>query len=304
MLKFEDVKQSIIDNCFNYPFIIFQYSDNPYIAYQYVNEISKQKNKPLNYIDNLESIEHNIVDIFVTNNIDDGIKVYSCEVFDSLSDNLIRQDNLIVICKKIDKSSQTKFEENICKLPNLELWHLKDFAYSLAEGVDTKELDWLIEACNKDIYRLSNELDKLKLFSAQEQKYLFDDMKFEGAFRDLSTFNVFNITNSVTSKDFNTLKNALKEIKSFDAEPLGVVTLLHDSFKKLILVLLASNPTEQNTGLKSNVIYAIKKSPCMFNKNQILDAFQFLNNIDFMLKTGKIEIPWLIDYTICKVLTI
>ena len=116
--------------------------------------------------------------------------------------------------------------------------------------------------------------------------------------------NVFNITNAVTSKDKNALINALKEIKSFDAEPLGVVTLLYQGFKKLILVWLASNPTPDTTGLKSNVIYAINKSPRVFNKNQLLNIYQFLNSIDKKLKTGNLcDISHLIDYVICKIFT-
>ena len=66
---------------------------------------------------------------------------------------------------------------------------------------------------------------------------------------------------------------------------------------------LASNPTPENTGLKSNVIYAINKSPRVYTKTQLLDAYQFLNNIDKMLKTGQIDVKWLVDYTLCKVLT-
>ena len=72
----------------------------------------------------------------------------------------------------------------------------------------------------------------------------------------------------------------------------------------MIQVLLSKNPTPESTGLKSNVIYAISKSPKVYTKKQMIDAFQFLNSIDKMLKTGKIDIKWLVDYVVCKVLTV
>ena len=141
------------------------------------------------------------------------------------------------------------------------------------------------------------------MFSGNEQKYMFDDMVNEGCFSDLSTYNVFNITNAVTGKDINLLHNALREIKNFDAEPLGVVTLLYQGFKKLMQVWLSNNPTPENTGLKSNVIYAINKSPRVYSKQQLLSCFETMTDIDRMLKTGELcEMKYLIDYVVCKVL--
>ena len=141
------------------------------------------------------------------------------------------------------------------------------------------------------------------MFSVNEQKYMFDDMVNEGCFSDLSTYNVFNITNAVTGKDINLLHNALREIKNFDAEPLGVVTLLYQGFKKLMQVWLSNNPTPENTGLKSNVIYAINKSPRVYSKQQLLSCFETMTDIDRMLKTGELcEMKYLIDYVVCKVL--
>ena len=302
-MTFEEVKNSIETKHLDDALLILQYSDVPFVAYQWVREIARIHNQKIVYLESIDGIERNTVDIFGTSDINEGLRVYRCDEFNSVSDNLRTEKNLVIITNKVSKETQNKFAEFLCCLPALEGWHIKDYVYSVAKGVPEKDLDWLIQVCQSDIYRIENELDKLRLFSETERKYIFDDMKFQGAFRDLSTFNVFNITNAVTSRDYATLKDALKEIKSFDAEPLGVVTLLYQGFKKLILVWLASNPTPENTGLKSNVIYAINKSPRVYTKTQLLDAYQFLNNIDKMLKTGQIDVKWLVDYTLCKVLT-
>ena len=284
--------------------VIFVFEDVPFIADQYIREISKIKEKKIQYLESIESLSNNTNDIFGMSQIDDGIRVYRCKEIETLSDTLKYEQNLYIITSKItDKKIEAVFENNIVKIPKLEGWQLTDYMYSVAEGVDRKNLDWLITASGSDIYRLENELDKFRLFSEAERKYLFDDMLQDGAFVDLSSFNVFNITNAVTSRDYATLKNALKEIKSFDAEPLGVVTLLYNGFKKLIQVWLAKNPTPENTGLKSGMIYAIKNQPRVFNKDQLLDAFLLLTDIDRRLKTGGIDTKWLIDYVVCRVLT-
>ena len=303
-MKFEDVKSLIEEGKIGDSLLILQYQDNNYVAYQWAREIARIHNKHISYIESLYGIISASIDIFGTETIDDGERIYSCETFDVISEKLKSEKNLIIITNKITKESENIFKDNICILPKLEEWHIKDYVYSVCQGINEKDLDWLVSVCKSDIYRISNEVDKLTLFSVNERRYLFEDMKYQGAFNDLSTFNVFNITNAVTSRDFDSLLNALKEIKSFDAEPLGVVTLLYQGIKKLILVWLANNPTPENTGLRSNVIYAINKSPRTFTKKQLLDTYQFLNSIDRLLKTGQLcDMNKLIDYVICKVLT-
>lgn len=306
MIDIKTLKEQIEERCINESFIIFSCSDNRYIAYQYINAISCILDMKIEYLEDLPVKNSvSVFDIFGTNDpsLDNNIRVYSCELFDSTSDSLSTENNFFIVSDKVSKEAKEKFSDYIVEVPKIELWHIKDFVYSALEGVPQDKLDWLIKICNNDIHRISNEVDKLKMFSGNEQKYIFDDMVNEGCFSDLSTYNVFNITNAVTGKDIKLLHSALREIKSFDAEPLGVVTLLYQGFKKLMQVWLANNPTPENTGLKSNVIYAINKSPRVYSKPQLLSCFEAMTDIDRMLKTGELcEMKYLIDYVVCKVL--
>lgn len=304
-MKLDQLKASIENGKIGNSLLILQYSENSFVAHQYVKEIAKQKQLHINYLDSIESIERVNTDIFgLSNQIEQlELRVYSCDNFESISINLIKEVNLIIITKKISAAAKKIFESYIYEIPKLEDWQIKDYVYSNAEGIDRNNLDWFISICQNDIYRIENELDKLRLFNENERKFLFDDMVYQGAFSDSSNYNVFNITNSVTNRDMQTLAGTLKEIKSFDAEPLGVVTLLYQGFRKLIQVWLAKNPTQENTGLPSKMIYAINKSPRTYTKEQLLNCFLMLTNIDKQLKSGEIEIPWLIDYVICKCLT-
>ena len=304
-MTLQEVKNSIELKAIGDEPIIFQYEDVPFVADQYIREIAKIKNKSIQYLESIDNIANGFNDIFGLSDIDDGIRVYKCSDLEKLSEKVKYEKNLYIVVNKIkDKLILQQFESNIVVIPKLEGWQLQDYMYSVAEGIDRKSLDWLINATHGDIYRLENELDKFRLFNETERKYLFEDMRIEGAFSDLSSFNVFNITNAITSRDIESLKNALKEIKSFDAEPLGVVTLLYQGFKKLIQVWMAKQATPENTGLKSNVIYAISKQPRVYNKQQLLSSFLFLAGIDKDLKSGTLcDMKYLIDYTICRVLT-
>lgn len=284
--------------------VIFVCEDVTFLPFQYIREISKIKGMPINYLESIDALVSNFADIFGMRDVEDGIRVYQTSEIETLNDKLKYEKDLYIIVNKIkDKKTLLDFENNIVNVPKLEGWQLQDYLYSVAEGIDHKDLDWLLGACGGDIYRIENELDKFRLFNETERKYLFNDMLLEGAYHDLSQFNVFNITNAVTSRDYNMLRNALKEIKSFDAEPLGVVTLLYQGFKKLIQVWLAKNPTTENTGLPSKMIWAINKQQRTFDKNQLIKSFLLLTSIDKELKSGNIDTKWLIDYLICRILT-
>lgn len=303
-MTLQQIKTSIEQAAIGDELVIFNYEDVPFVADQYIREISKIKQLPIQYIENLDTIVSGFVDIFGASDVDDGIRVYRTSEIETLPDKLKYEKNLYIIVNKIkDKTSAAKYADSIVIIPKLEGWQLTDYMYSVAEGVDRKNLDWLIQAASSDIYRLENELDKFRLFSESERKFLFEDMLLDGGFKDLSSFNVFNITNAVTARDYQSLANALAEIKSFDAEPLGVVTLLYQGFKKLIQVWLAKNPTPESTGLKSGMIYAINKQPRVFSKEQLIKAFLLLTDVDKQLKSGNIDTKWLIDYVVCRVLT-
>ncbi len=295
-----ELKKLIEEKKLNSDPLIFRYEDVPFLCYQYVREISKATSRTIRYLEEFVPDESN--DIFGISEVgDESLRVYRCDILDFDLSELDNEKNIIIITGKIEKEVE-RGNQNIVIFPKLEGWQIKDYVYSVAEGIPENELDWLIDVCNSDIYRLENELDKIRVFEVNERKYLFSDMKFQGNFRDLSTFNVFDITNAITRKDIESLKNALKDIESFDAEPLGVVTLLYSGFRKLIQVWLSKNPTPDNTGLKSNVIYAIKNSPRVYSKDQLVKIFLLLTSVDKMLKTGDIDTKWLISWIVCKIL--
>lgn len=303
-ITLQELKTSIEQRSVGSDMVIFVCEDVTFLPFQYIREIAKIKGMPINYLESIDTLVSSFADIFGMSDVEDGIRVYQTSEIETLNDKLKYEKDLYIIVNKIkDKKTLLDFENNIVNVPKLEGWQLQDYLYSVAEGIDHKDLDWLLGACGGDIYRIENELDKFRLFNETERKYLFNDMLLEGAYHDLSQFNVFNITNAVTSRDYNMLRNALKEIKSFDAEPLGVVTLLYQGFKKLIQVWLAKNPTTENTGLPSKMIWAINKQQRTFDKNQLIKSFLLLTSIDKELKSGNIDTKWLIDYLICRILT-
>ena len=299
------LKEQIEQNKVPDSLLIFVSTENSFLSNQYIRAIQKSKNLEIEYLDNLSSVEDISVDIFNFVEVKENVlRVYKCDNFFFRTTKLTQEKNLIIVCNKYDGKNSVEFNDYVVRLPKIEDWMIRDYVYSVAEGVDQKDLDWLIRVCNNDIERIDQELNKLRLFDKSQQKIMFREFVDDSMFGDLSEFNIFNITNALQSKDVEKLKHILPEIKNIDVEAVGLVKLLWQNFRKMINVWLNPKPTPENTGLKSNQIYAINKLPRVFSKQQLIDIFEEVSTIDYRLKSGQIDASMIVDYLILKVLSI
>jgi len=297
-------KQSIENKQVTIPFLIFQYVDNDFLPKQYLNAIKNILNVDIDYIEDINTIINLNNDIFGLSDSDNNLKVYVTDTFDNDNLNLLKENNTVVITKKLSDESKDTFKDNILIFPKLEDWQVKDYVYSLANGIAENKLDHLIEICKNDIYRLDKELSKLKLFTEQERKYVYDKFVDEGIFEDLSNHNIFDFTNAIIRKDIPSLISLYKEIEKIDVEPLGLVTTLYNNFRNIISIQLNPSATAEALGMPSNRFWAIKKYSCGFyNREQLLRSFYLITDIDRRLKIGEITTDIMIDYIVCHVLS-
>ena len=305
-MTLEELKNKIEEKTLTNELIILVNADSSFLSNQYINAISNIKNKKIQYLDDLSSVESSRVDIFGggVEVEDNTLRVYKCDTFLTTSSTLDKEVDLIIVCNKIDDKCTAQYSDYIIRLPVLEEWMIKDYVYSLAEGVKDKDLDWLMRICNNNIDRLDNEISKLTLFDSRQRQELFQDFVDEQMFDDLSEFNIFNISNALQSRDRSKLKQILPEIKNIDVEAVGLVKILWQNFRKMITVWMNSNPTPENTGLKSNQIWAIKNLPKVFNKEQLINIFEIVSEVDYKLKSGMLDANLIVDYLTIKTLSV
>lgn len=280
--------------------LIFLCEDNHFLATQYIQKIAEIKNVEVNYLEELSSVK--AVSLFAPLE-DNSLSVYFCSEFKNYDKELLNKKDLIIVTDKIkDVDTKQLFIDNIVTLPKLEDWQLKDYAYSLMDGADPEDIDKVVSLCKGDIYRLNNEVQKVNIFPQIQRKYVLKEFLQDGLLNDLSLYNIFTVSNAIQSRDLKTLSDILPERDYMDVEPLGLLTILYNNFRKMIQVWLSSNPTPESTGLKSNQIWAIKKLPRVYSKEQLINIFESLTDMDRKLKTGEISESMLVDYMMLKVL--
>lgn len=302
-MDIKSLKQAIEEKTLSNDLLIFKYSDSKFLCDQYVDEIAKIKNlKKLN-IDSLEELESN--DSFFDNTVDPYLYIYTTDELFEIDSTL---NNVIVLCKKVNKNISTDYIE----FPNVQKWQIEEFLKMRMPGLKEDQILWLCEICNYNFYRLDNECKKIEIFNPQTQSIIFNQMNIDNSFSDLNTLTIFNLSNAIMQKDFNTILSIISNLKNIDIEATGLVTILLRQFKTSIEVF-CNNKWNDSLSCSEKQFKYLKYNSSKYTWNQLINIYEFLLNIDYRLKNGELTLKEksdhltvnniLVDYLITNILT-
>lgn len=300
MLNLNEVKTALENNKDIDQFLIFYYEDTTdYIPVQYAKALAHIRNSEILYVNELDEINSS-PDPF--SEPTSNLYVYKTDSLERIPAKYL-QNNLIIITPKLLKDAEKEYDEYILRIPKLEEWQIVDYIKTVSPGLTQDEMEWLVRTYKSNMYRVELEVDKLKPFSESARQYIFEDFYVDHVFETLSEYGIFDFTNAIQGKDLQTISNILSDINHIDIEPTGLITLLCANFKKLIKVWLNKNPTPENTGLKSNQIWAINRLSRTYTKEQLVKVFELVSDMERRLKTGEMPEELIIDYLTVKILS-
>ena len=301
-MKIEELKNLIEQN--NYrgePFIFNEVNNCDFIVHQYINDLVLRNNFQLVNVDSIKKIPFN-TNNFLSFSDDNYFYLYTTDSEEELR-NIVNFKNccIIYIGKKL--KDVLDIEEYTINIPKIENWQIKDYVYSRGAGVDRKDLDYLLELTNSDLWRLEKELDKIEIFDESYRKEIFKQFIKNGIFNDLTTYNTFSFTDAVIKRQKTKVFEIYQKLQEMGTNYMGVIALLYNNFRNIIKIQLSPNPSPENTGLKPNQFYAIKKNSIgYYNKDELLHIFDLLTKIDKQIKTGEIEVDKSIEYLLVNIL--
>ena len=289
--------------------IVLQWQDTPFVAYQYLNEILEFKRLDVEHIEDFDSEFRGIHEAIFTFQDPSKLKLLVVDKFKSdLIEELSHIKNTVVICHEIDDG--TEFSLIVCgafyEVPPLKEWHILGYMQNKCHGVNPDKLRWLCEATNKDIYRISNELDKISCFPEEEQDKIFDEIYDSGDWCDLNGRKIYDITNAITGRNPFKLSKVLEDIDNMDVESYGLVTILKKAFKNMLCIQTNPRVTAEELKMSSKQFDFIKRVECgKFSNDKLLNIYKFLVDYDFRLKNGELDMSKdrQIDYIVCKILS-
>lgn len=289
--------KSIIHN-----FLIFLCKDNYFLASTYAHAIAQNNNMTIQAIETLNESTINNSSFLCDK---DNLQILYTDCFEDYYPKYTDFTDTIIICKKIDKKIIDLVSSYIVEFPKLSTWQLEDYAKVYCPGLEEECYSQIVKLVNEDPYRLNNELAKINIFEQVERMSIFVSLKND-RLTDWFSFSIFELSNAILVKDFLTISKCLYYINNCDFEPLGLVTILLNNYKKILFVNHNSGVSPDVLGITQKQYNAIRYYYKDYSQNRLYKLIQFLTSIDLQLKQGKLELSkgYFLDYIICNILQI
>lgn len=303
-IKIKELKDKIETKSISDSFLVLVYPDNTFLANQYVNEIAKIKNKEKIYIETLEQVKFNKLDMFNLSN--DYLYIINTEKFESNIIDFYKYKNVVVICNQISEKTKPAVVSTGTHtvLPKLQEWQILEYMKKQVPGIPENQLKEFYDTLQGDMYRIHNELLKFSLFDNKQQLELFKQVNSESGYNDLSSIDLYTFTNALLKKDMKILYSALLSIKATNVEPMGLVIFLHKNIRNIINVKFDTKSTPELLKMTDKQFNYISYNYKNFSIENLSGMFEFITSIDFNLKSGLLQMAEdrLIDYIVVNIL--
>ena len=292
-----DLKKSIEAQNIPDDFIIFLCSENSFIADQYVDAICEINNLVKTRINTLQD-QASALSLVLEST--DELKVMKVDTFEEALIDYSDLKNTVVICNKIDKKVKPLVEDYIIEIAKLADWQTKSYIKLICPVLNDDELDWLYQATEGNIYKMINEVDKIKLFPVPEQRSVLDAIRFSPD-SDLYSVSIFDLADAIIRNNKPFVLDFLRH-KNINFDLMQIVGATLQKVKNIILVTQNSGKTASEIGINDKCMYRLRKDWNGFPESRLKALLEFLSSIDLKLKTGSLDISKeaQIDYLIAN----
>lgn len=299
----QELKKQIISNSLSDNFLVLQYTDNTFIIDQYVEAIAKNKNYNINKISSLSELVNSPLSIVFDFTLQ--LNILRVETFEEVFDDYNQFVNCIVICKDIAKNIKDTLNSYVVEIPKLVDWQIKDYIKQQCIALEDDEIDWLYKAAKGDIFRIENEIDKIKLFTSTAQHRALNELRFEYNSDLIIPVDKFKLVDAILSQDKLTVMDYLLHKNYYDINIFGLIQLLIKKICQYLYVNYKSGVDLEKYGLSAKQVNAIKYHN-NYSESYLVTVLKFLTSIDQRVKLGQLDLDdsSFIDYIICNLLII
>ena len=281
-----DLKKQLTASTLPADFIILTNKDNKFLSRQYLAAINRLAGSGLRVIKSI--YEPSQSSIALLTDTEDTFNVLYTDTFDERADDYSRFENTVVVCEQVDKSIAEIVEKYVINLPKLEEWQIYDFAKTICPFADEDDIKWLIKATDENIERVVNELEKVALFSKEEQKAIFSAIRFDPQ-TDLFKADLFSIVNALVDGNNLILLDFLRHDGHELIEPVVLANRTFNSLKNIVLISQNPTLTASDCGVSIGQYRFIKSAYYSLDIEAVRQKLKFLSNFDLSLKTSKLD---------------
>lgn len=282
-----ELKKSVTDRIVPSEFMIFVSKDCPFLVNQYLKALSDLAVGGVNKINSIYEPQQS--SIMLLTNTEGALNVLYTDTFDERSEDYSQFENTIVVCEQVSKDIAKIVENYIIKFPKLEDWQICDYAKTICSGAEESDLMWLIQASSSSIERVVNEIDKVALFSKNEQNEILAAIRFDPQ-TDLYNADIFAIVNAIVEGDLPVLYEFINHSGWEIHEPVMLVNRALSSLKNIIIISQNPNVKAEDCGVSAGQFKFIRYKYRSLNVEAAKQKLKFLTNFDLMLKTSQLDL--------------
>lgn len=293
-----NIEHGILDNSL----IIFKKSNSDssnFLCCQYKNAIINNCALEVVHVDTVDTLIAEKTSVLFG---DETFVVCDIDKFAPSSDALIKMSNILIVCNSVDISNFPVYNNYIIEFGDVENWCVEDYIGTNCSGITDNEIRELAKSCNYNLYRVDNEINKIKIFDEYQQSTVYQSLVEEGFLSDTTSFDAFSLVNPILQHKFDELTSVWKSVELFDSDPMFILSILISQYRTIIDVLLYPNSTPDICGISQKRFNAIKYYYRNYTKKQLVSVYMFLCDIDRQLKSGELSDFNLLDYIIIEVI--
>ncbi len=260
-----------------------------FVFHQYLNTYRNNNGLEVKFIEDLSAIKN--TGLFTNTETCGIIYVYATTKLEELPN--IKDKIVWIQCTSV----KPKLKDAVIEIPSIEDWQVMDYINTNLEALEDKYKQRLYDIYKNNLFRLELEVDKLKSFP-KDYKQVEDQL-----YVDSTSSTIFDISNCVIRRDIQGLQKLKSEIDVIDIDAFGLMKILITNFRHVIDIQLVKNSTPEYAGVTSKQFWAIKNYSCGFyTKDELMNIYKFLIELDNKIKSGKINTSLVVDYIICNIM--
>lgn len=291
-------------------------NEDNFLIEEKIKEIIKKEKfndvTPTTYDLELTSLENALEDLdtysFLTNKkviiirgLDKIVKKNLDYDIDSSLDHLYKylknpvDDNLLIIRVNKSDSKQNMYKKlkSLCTVEEIKTDIKKLVQDKLKDyKLEKRFIDYLIEYCNNDITKISNEVEKLKNYRLEEKELTIKDIddlviKEYGDSKNL----FFSFLENVGKKDIENSLKSYRELKNYDMNDLGLLTSISNQVRLMYTVKVYEEKKYSNDEIAKRInakpyrIMKIRELTRLYTLEEIRGLMIKLEEIDLKTKS-------------------
>ena len=233
------------------------------------------------------------LDKIVKKNLDYDIDSSLDHLYKYLNNSI--EDNLLIIRVNKSDNKQTMYKKlkSLCTVEEIKTDIKKLVQDKLKDyKLEKRFIDYLIEYCNNDITKISNEVEKLKNYRLEEKELTIKDIddlviKEYGDSKNL----FFSFLENVGKKDIENSLISYRELKNYDMNDLGLLTSISNQVRLMYTVKVYEEKKYSNDEIAKKLnakpyrIMKIRELTRLYTLEEIRGLMIKLEEIDLKSKS-------------------